>query len=118
MNQDQIRDIISLLKEYKELILIITPIFFFLKKIIDLQNSDTLKLDYSLSNTKKQDKIRFRLLLKTVFNGFLFYIFSFTVISFILFLSPNDTRGMVILSFIVFYFIYLIITSIITSTKN
>lgn len=118
MNQDQIRDIISLLKEYKELILIITPIFFFLKKIIDLQNSDTLKLDYSLSNTKKQDKIRFRLLLKTVFNGFLFYIFSFTVISFILFLSPNDTRGMVILSFIVFYFIYLIITSIITSTKK
>lgn len=111
MNQDQIRDIISLLKEYKELILIITPIFFFLKKIIDLQNSDTLKLDYSLSNTKKQDKIRFRLLLKTVFNGFLFYIFSFTVISFILFLSPNDTRGMVIFSFIVFYLIYLVITS-------
>lgn len=117
----QITDIegwISSLEKYKELILLLIPILLFIKKLIDLQNFDMLKLDYSLSNVNKQHKIRFRLLLKTIFNGFLFYIFLFISISFILFLSPSNTRGITIFFFIAIYFICFIITYIYTSRKT
>ena len=110
----QITDIerwISLLEKYKELILLLIPIFLFIKKLIDLQNFDMLKLDYSLSNVNKQHKIRFRLLLKTIFNGFLFYIILFIVISFMLFFTPHDTRGIFILLFAVIYLLYLPIST-------
>lgn len=117
----QITDIegwISLLEKYKELILLLIPILLFIKKLIDLQNFDMLKLDYSLSNVNKQHKIRFRLLLKTIFNGFLCYIILFIVISFILFLTPRDTRGIFILLFALIYVLYLLISTLIIKLSD
>lgn len=106
-----IEDWISSLEKYKELILLLIPILFFFKKLINLQNFDMLKLNYSLSNVNKQHKIRFRLLLKTIFKDFLFYVILFIVISFILFFILSDFRDLILLIFIVVYSIYFISTT-------
>lgn len=105
-----IEGLISFSKNSKGPILLITSIFLFIKRLIELQNFDMLKLDYSLSNVNKQHKIRFRLLLKTIFKGFLFYVILFIVISFILLFTPSN-RDLILLLFIVSYSIYFFITT-------
>lgn len=108
---ERIENLISFLEKYQALILLLIPICPFIKRLIELQNFDMIKLDYSLSNVNKQHKIRFRLLLKTIFKGFLFYVILFIVISFILFFIPSDIRGLILLLSIVSYIIYFFITT-------
>lgn len=106
---EAIKNTISLLTFCKELVLLSLPIALFIKKLIDLQNFDMLKLDYSLSNVNKQYKIRFRLLLKSIFKGFLTYVILFIVISPIFFLIPDDTKGIIFLFALIIYTVYLLI---------